>query len=62
MERVEGEGEGTSRDTSVGVITKGTFVSVWGQGWVEELLNMKATFGRRIHSSDIVGDFSRSVL
>ena len=31
MERVEGEGEGTSRDTSVGVITKGTFVSVWGQ-------------------------------
>ena len=33
-----------------------------GDRWVEELLNMKATFGRRIHSSDIVGDFSRSVL
>ena len=27
-----------------------------------ELLNVKATFGRRIHSGDIVGDFSRSVL
>ena len=56
------EGEGTSRDTSVGVITKGTFVSVWGQGGWGGLLNVKATFGRRIHSGDIVGDFSRSVL
>jgi hypothetical protein len=59
---LRGRGKVTSRDTSVGVIAKGTFVSVWGHVWVGELLNVKATFGRRIHSGDVVGDFSRSVL
>jgi hypothetical protein len=57
------EGEGVPAEIHPLVLSpKALFVSVWGQGWVGELLNVKATFGRRIHSGDIVGDFSRSIL
>ena len=55
VEGYEDDWGDTSRDTSVGVITKGAIVSHVMRN--DGLLNVESSLGRRVHSSEVVGDF-----